>query len=180
MISSNKQINVSIILNYVQMALSIVISLIYTPIMINILGNTEYGIYNLVSSIISFLTLLSLGLSSSYVHFYSIKKVKNDEEGIAKLNGLFLISFIVIGIIALICSTFIAFNVNIFFNETYSSADKNLAKILMLFLGFNLAVSFPASVFLSYITSQEQFIFQKTVKLKLHQMSELHKTRCQN
>ena len=35
----------------------------------------------------------------------------------------------------------------------------------MIFLTINLAISFPASVFVSYITSQEKFIFQKLVNI---------------
>lgn len=53
------------------MALGIVINLIYTPAMIGILGNAEYGIYSLVSSIIQYLNLFSLGFSASYIRFYS-------------------------------------------------------------------------------------------------------------
>ena len=56
----SKQIKLGIVLQYMQMGLSILISLIYTPIMLNILGQTEYGIYNLASSIISYLSLLFL------------------------------------------------------------------------------------------------------------------------
>ena len=78
----NKQIKWGILLQYAQMALNILIHIIYTPIMIRILGNNEYGIYNLVSSIISYLNLLSLGFSAGYIRFYSRYKKENDENSI--------------------------------------------------------------------------------------------------
>lgn len=161
----DKQIKFGIVLQYLQMGLSIIINLVYTPIMIRILGDSEYGIYQLVSSIISYLNLLSLGFGASYIRFYSRYKVVNDEEGVKKLNGLFLIVFTIMGIVAVIAGLFISFNVEIFFNETYTSSDLVIAKILMIFLTINLAISFPASVFVSYITSQEKFIFQKLVNI---------------
>lgn len=40
------EIRLGSILSYMQMALSIVIGLIYTPVMIKLLGQSEYGLYN--------------------------------------------------------------------------------------------------------------------------------------
>lgn len=159
------QVKAGAILQYVQMALQIIVNLIYTPIMLRILGDSEYGIYSLVASIISYLNLLTLGFGASYIRFYSKYKAKNDEEGIKSLNGLYLIVFLILGIVALIIGLVIAFNVGIFFNETYTENDLKIAKILMIFLSVNLAVSFPASIFTSFITSQEKFVFLKVVNM---------------
>lgn len=161
----NKEIKYGIVLQYLQMGLSILINLIYTPIMIRILGNSEYGIYNLASSIIAYLSILSLGFGASYLRYYSKYKQSNEKEAISKLNGLYLTVFSIIGIIALVAGLFISFNVSIFFNETYSVADMHIAKVLMILLSINLAISFPASLFISYITSHEKFIFQKIVNI---------------
>lgn len=161
----NKQIKWGIVLQYTQMALSTIINLIYVPIMINVLGNSEYGLYNLASSIISYLSLLSLGFGSGYIRFYSKYKAKDDSEGIKKLNGLYLIVFSIIGLIALLAGLLLSFNVNWFFNSTYSANDLHIAKVLMLFLTVNLAISFPVSIFTSYVTSQEKFIFQKLLNI---------------
>lgn len=161
----NKQIKWGVILQYLQMALSIIINLCYTPVMLNLLGQNEYGIYNLVSSIISYLSLLSLGFGAGYIRFYSKYKANNDEEAIKKLNGLYLVVFFVLGAISLIAGLFISFNCGIFFNSSYSTADLEIARTLMIFLSINLALSFPASVFTSYITSQEKFIWQKLLNI---------------
>lgn len=160
----NRQIKVGVVLQYLQMGLSILISLIYTPFMLRILGQSEYGLYNLSSSVISYLSLLSLGFGASYVRYYYLKK-KSDPDGIKYLNGLYLFVFICIGIIALISGLFLSFNVSIFFNETYTEGDKEIAKVLMLFLTGNLAISFPMSLFVSYITAQEKFIFNKLINM---------------
>ena len=163
--SSQKQISLGIILQYVQMSLSIIIQLIYTPVMLRILGSTEYGIYNLTASIISYLNLLSLGFGASYIRYYSKYKKNGDVEGIKSLNGLYLIVFSVIGLIALICGIFLVFNVEIFYNNTYTELEIEVARKLMLFLTINLTISFPASLFVSYVTSQEKFIFQKLLNI---------------
>ena len=164
-ISSSNQRKAGVILQYLQMGLSILIQLIYTPIMLRILGDNEYGIYSLSNSIIAYLSLLSLGFGASYIRFYSIYKKTNDEERIKHLNGMYLSVFVVIGVVALITGLILSSNVSIFYNDTYTENDLHIAKILMIFLSFNLAISFPSSVFTSYITSQEKFIWQKIVNM---------------
>ena len=69
--TASTQRKMGVFLQYGQMAIHAVISIIYTPIMLRILGSTEYGIYNLASSIIGYLSLLSLGFGGSYLRFYS-------------------------------------------------------------------------------------------------------------
>lgn len=162
---NSKQIKFGVILQYAQMALSIIINLIYTPFMIKILGDSEYGIYSLVASIIAYLNLLSLGFGASYIRFYSKYKMQNDDVGISKLNGLYLIVFTIMGVIAFTAGLIMAFNVKIFFNDTYATNDLQLAKILMIFLAINLFFSLFGSVFNSYVTSQEKFIFQKLINI---------------
>lgn len=164
-ISESKQRGLGIILQYAQMVLNIVIQFLYTPIMLRILGKNEYGIYNLASSIIAYLSLLSLGFGASYLRYYSRYKKNKDEDGLARLNGLYLLVFTFIGVISLVIGLFFTHNIRVFYNETYSANEIAIAKILMFFLTINMAISFPASVFNSYITSQEKFIFQKVVNM---------------
>lgn len=164
-INSSRQRKAGVVLQYLQMGLSVIIQLLYTPILLRLLGATEYGLYNTTSSIIAYLSLLSLGLGTSYIRFYFILDKNEDKDGIKRMNGLYLSVFLIIGFVALIIGLILSEHIYIFFNNTYSSRDIEIAKLLTVFLTINLAISFPASVFTSYITSQERFIFQKMVNM---------------
>ena len=120
-----------IVLTYIQMFLSILVNVVCTPIILNKLGQTEFGLYNLTSSIISYLSLLTLGFGASYIRFYSRYKAKKDEEGIEKLNGLYMVVFLVLGFVALILGLILSFNSSVLFNSTYSTNDLDIAKILL-------------------------------------------------
>ena len=87
------QLKAGATLSYISMGLGYVISIIYTPIMLRLLGQSEYGLYNLVASVVAYLGLLNFGFGSAYIRFYSRYKVNNDRVNIAKLNGMFLIVF---------------------------------------------------------------------------------------
>lgn len=149
------------IISYIQMFLGVIISLIYTPYMINKLGQSEYGLYNTVASTISMMSILSLGFNSSYIRYYSRYKEENDTESIWKLNGLFILIFTIIGFVALACGIYISRHLEIVFKSGLTDEEYTLAQNLLVLLTINLAVSFPMSVFGDIISAHEQFIFLK-------------------
>lgn len=160
-ISDDKQIKVGSFLSYLQMFLAIIVGIVYTPVMIRLLGQSEYGLYNTISSTISMLSVLSLGFNSSYIRYYAKYKKEGDEERIYKLNGLFLIVFLIIGSVACGCGLFLAYNLQLVFKDGLTADEYGIAQILMLLLTVNLAVSFPMSVFSNIISAHEKFIFLK-------------------
>lgn len=149
------------ILSYIAQFIQILSGLIYTPIMLRLLGQSEYGLYQLVYSVISYLSLLSLGFSSSYIRFYSRYKVQDDEDGIARLNGMFMSIFICITIISLICGSIMTINTSKIFGVGLSVNELKTAKVLMAIMTINLALTFPTSIFDCIITAHEKFIVQK-------------------
>ena len=155
----NSQLKAGAIISYLQMAINVIIGLLYTPFMIRYLGKSEYGLYNTVSSVISILSILSLGFNAGYIRYYSKYKKEENNDKIYKLNGLFLIIFTIIGITALVCGLVISNNLHLVFDEGLTNAEYGIAKILMLILTANLAISFPMSVFSSIIAAHEKYVF---------------------
>lgn len=162
---AKNQIKAGAILSYMQIGLSIVIGLLYTPIMLRILGKSDYGLYTTVSSTISMLSILSLGFGSAYIRFYSKYKAEDDKVGIAKLNGLFITVFAVVAAVAFACGLFLAFNLELVFDKGLTAAEYQSAQIMMIMLSFNLAMTFLTSVFQNIISANEEFVFQKLVSM---------------
>ena len=154
-----------VIISYIGMAVNMLSGLIYTPIMLRLLGQSEYGLYQLVYSVVSYLSLLSLGFGSSYMRFYSREKARNNDEGIARINGMFLLIFCFMSIICIVCGIIMLRNIKMIFGNGLTSNEYKTASILMLLMIINLALTFPNSVFNCIITSQEKFLFQKTLSL---------------
>lgn len=154
-----------VLLSYAGELVKILVSLVYTPIMLRLLGQSEYGLYQLVYSVVSYLSLLSLGFGSSYLRFYSRYKAQNDEAGVAKLNGMFMIIFCSISVICILCGSVMIGNIRVIFGTGLTDAEYETARILMGMLIINLAMTFPNSVFNCSITVHEKFLFQKLLIL---------------
>ena len=154
-----------VLLSYGQTVLSTVISLVYTPVMLRLLGTSEYGTYTLVSGFISNLSLMSFGLGSAYVRYYSRAKVQEGEDGVAHINGMFMVIFLVISAMSLLVGGVLVANVQNIFGAKLTAHEIETARVLMALLVVNIAVSFPCSVFSSYITANERFFFQRVINM---------------
>ena len=154
-----------VILSYLGEIVKILVNFAYTPIMLRLLGQSEYGLYQLVYSVVSYLSLLSLGFGSSYLRFYSRYKAEKDGDGIAKLNGMFMMIFCIISIICIFCGAIMLKNIHTIFGTGLTDAEYSTAKILMCVLIINMAITFPNSVFNCLITAYEKFFFQKLLIL---------------
>ena len=158
---NDKQIKLGVVLSYVQMAVNMVVGMVYTPLMIRLLGRNEYGLYNTVASTISMLSILSLGFGSGYIKYFSKYRASNDTDSIHKLNGLFLTIFFIIGSIALVCGLYLTSHLELVFDKGLTQAEYRTARILMLLFTINLAISFPMSTFGNIISANERFVFLK-------------------
>lgn len=153
------------ILSYLSIILSTVVQLVYTPLLIRMLGQSEYGLYSLVSSVIGYLTVLDLGFGNAIVVFTAKYRAKKEYEKEKKLHGMFLVIFCIIGLIAGLLGLLLYFNVPSLFGKTMTDIELHKAKIMMLILSFNLAVTFPFSIYSSIITAYEKFTFQKVMSI---------------
>jgi len=154
-----------VLLSYGQTVLSTLISLVYTPVMLRLLGQSEYGLYTLVNGFISNLALMSFGLGSAYMRYYARFEASDGERGVAKINGMFMTIFLVIGALSIAVGGVLVANVHNIFAAKLTPNEIETARILMALLVVNIAVSFPCSVFTSYITAKEHFLFQRLVSM---------------
>lgn len=123
------QKKVGVILSYTSQAIQIFSGLIYTPIMLRLLGQSEYGLYQLVYSVVSYLSLLSFGFTASYMRFYSRAEAKKKEDEVSRLNGMFMVIFLVISGICIVCGVVMVSNVRAIFGTGLTDAEYNTAKI---------------------------------------------------
>lgn len=159
------QLKAGAVLSYISIGIGYLVSLMYTPLMLRLLGQSEYGLYNLVASIVAYLGVLNFGFGSAYIRYYSKYKVKEDGEKIAILNGMFLLIFTLIGLIAVVAGSIMAFNAEVIFGSELTMGELIKAKKLLLILVINLAISFPSMIFTSHIAANEKFIFQKALEM---------------
>lgn len=155
------QLKAGVVLSYISTFIAIVIQMIYMPLMIRLLGKTEYGLYTLVSSVVSYLSLFSLGFTGAYVRFFA--RMRHDNEKLASLNGMFILLFGVLSLLALICGITLCMFPKHIFGSKLTPTELDKAQLLMLILVINIALNLLNGIFSSMINAYEQFFFQRMI-----------------
>ena len=75
------------IISYVSVFLNIAISFVYTPWMIRKIGVSDYGLYSLITSFVSYF-LLDFGLDSAITRFIAKYRAEGDEKKVENMIGL--------------------------------------------------------------------------------------------
>ena len=159
------QIRYGIILSYISLALNNLVAIIYTPVLLRYLGQSEYGLYSLVTSVIAYLTILDLGLGNTIVRYSALYKSEGQIKKLYDLFGLFIKIYLLISGLVLIIGLGLYSNLENYLEDSMDPNEVERAKIMYLFLIGNLAVTFPLSVFPSIITAYQKFVFAKTINI---------------
>lgn len=159
------QRKIGAILSYIVIALNIIIGIIYTPFLIRKLGQSEYGLYSIIQSIISYLAIMDMGFGNAIIIYTARYINQRDKEKQDNLHGMFFAIYFIIGVIAGIIGFVLYLNVNNMFGNTMSTEEILRAKTMMLVLTFNLIATFPLSIFGNIITAHEKFIISKIIKI---------------
>lgn len=159
------QLKAGVVLNYVVIFLNTVVGLLYTPYMLRMMGQSEYGLYSLVASVIAYLTVLDLGFGNAIVRYTAKFRAEKKTEEQYEMFGMFFLLYLVIGIIAFGIGLGLYFNVDTLFGDTMTAVELGRARIMMLLLVVNLAFTFPMSIWGSIIQAYEDFVFQKSLNI---------------
>lgn len=158
------QVKAGAALSLVSLLISNIIPFIYTPVMLRILGQAEYGIYGIANSFMGYINLLNFGISGTIVRYIVKYRAVGDKTGEERVIGLFIKIYGVIGALILAAGTTLALNLD-FYDRSLSAEELLLLKKLVLLMTLNTALFLPLSPFGSVVTAHERFVFSKLVSM---------------
>lgn len=159
------QLKAGAFLSYVSIILNNVVGLLYTPFMLRMMGQNEFGLYSIVASVVGYLTILDFGFANAIIRYTAKYRAENKEREQYEMFGMFIILYCIIGVIAFIAGLFLYFNADSMFNRTMTIADLSKVRTMILLMVFNVAFTFPMSIWGAIITAYEEFVFQKIVNI---------------
>lgn len=100
--SDNKRIAKNTMLLYFRMIFLSVIGLFTVRVTINALGVVDYGIYNVVGSLVTSMSFITGTLNSAAQRYFSFLIGKNDSFAYRKTFSMFIVSFILVSVVVLV------------------------------------------------------------------------------
>lgn len=162
---SNKQIKLGMILSYINLGVGNLIPFFYTPIMLELLGQSEYGLYKIASSTTSYLSLMAFGIGSAVSRYIIKARTQEGKEAEERMFGLFNLLFQGISLLTLIVGGLLTWKLDLFYGASLTAEELGTMRILVALMVINTAVSFSATSYNAVVSSHERFIFINSVNI---------------
>ncbi len=158
------EIRTGVMFSYINIFFQLIAYILYTPISLRFLGDSEYGVYSLCASIMASLGMIEMGLSSAYLKYYiQYKEEKENNNKLSALNGMFICIFSFLGLIALVCGIFVALNPKQILGTKLTESEIAIAQKLLFILAFNLCIMLIGVFFRTNIMANERYSMLKGI-----------------
>jgi len=144
---------------------NIVVAFIMAPVLIHTLGNRDYGLWELVMSVIGYMGLLDLGIGTALVRFVSFADGKNDPVDMQQTISTSFFFFGALGFVAV--SFFLFFSL---YPQLIAGPDiKDVANLrtVFLLLSINAIFLFPLQTFVATLMGVQRHFFINNVRIVL-------------
>ncbi|MGV8135436.1 MAG: lipopolysaccharide biosynthesis protein [Mangrovibacterium sp.] len=154
--ASRVAINTSV--QYIQLILNVLIGLFSVRIILESLGASDYGIYNLLGGVIGLLTFISSSLSQTSIRFISVSLGKNDISATRKtFNACFSLHLIMAILLVVVLEVVSIFLFNGFLNIPKERI--HAAQMIFHCMVFTLFLNIAITPFRAILVAHEKFIF---------------------
>lgn len=152
---------IGILLSYVNIILQAVVGFLYVPILLYYIGASEYGLYQLIGSLIAYFSVMDFGLTATVTRFYSRYKALLEYKNMENILAIALIAYFLIAVVALGLGCILYFFIDQIFSNSMTINEINKAKELYFLLLINIVITLLGMLFKAIINSYEKFLFLK-------------------
>jgi O-antigen/teichoic acid export membrane protein len=154
-----EQIKLGAIISYVSIVFNIIAGLIYTPWMVAQIGVSDYGLYSLVSSFLTYF-IIDFGLGEAIARFITKYRVEKQENKINELLGLTSKVYLAINLLVLLILVVFFFLIESIFKEL-NPVELQKFKTIYCIAGFFSLLSFPFTPLNGVLIAYERFVVLK-------------------
>lgn len=159
------QRKVGVVLSYSSMLINILIGLVTVPLMNAFMGKSEYGLYELMGSLIAYMSVMDFGLSATITRYYSRSMALNDEKGKENILAISSIIYAFIAILTVFVGLGLYNCVDIVYTSSLTPYELSAAKKIFIIMIINMTVTIPSHIFTAVLTSNERFIFLRGITM---------------
>ena len=161
--AGKKVIGNSIIM-YVQLILNVLIGLVTVRLLLNALGQSDYGLYDLIGGVIGLFGFITSSLAQSSMRFVSVSLGKGDDKDTASVfNSCFWLHVFIAIALCLILEIIGLFIFHGFLNIEPQRVA--VAKVVFHCMVFSLFVNINVSPLIALVSSYENFLFVAIVSI---------------
>jgi len=161
--SDNKRIAFNSVVLYVKLTISIVVGFVTARLVLDVLGASDYGLYNVVGGIVSLLNILGTSMVATSYRYMAVELGKGENGDPNKVyNTIFVVHLFLAIILLIVGETIGAFYVNHYLNVDSAKIPDALFVLHLSLLTTAFAViTIPLN---GLIIAKEKFLFTSIVE----------------
>ena len=159
------ELKAGVILSYLLLIVNMAYGLLIAPHILKYVGMSSYGVYKTIASLSASLAVLDLGLGSTMTRYMAKYNATDDRKGASNFVAMMFIQFSIIAGLILCVGAVLFFSIDSMYGETFTLAEKTLAKKLMVFLLVNMVLRLFENLLSGIATGHERFTIANGIKL---------------
>lgn len=153
------------ILSYIQVVLSVAVSVIYVPVLLRYLGQSEYGLYQIVGSFFSYISVFESCMSTGVLRNYCNALGSQDKEAADVTLSMAKVIYRVMAALMVVAGVIVLFAFRSFYASSFTASELKESSAILLLLFANMMVTLLGSVYLTILTGHVKFTFLKVLAI---------------
>lgn len=145
----------NVLFNWMGMAAGILYGFFLIPVVIRGLGDTHYGLWNLIMSCVGYMAVLDFGIQTAVNRYVARDRGLGDAEGVNAVYSNALVMYSFIALAALLAGVTVALNIERIIR--IDPGDMALARNVMLLMAVFAAIELPSNVFGAVLYAYQRF-----------------------
>ena len=154
-----------VILSYLLIVIDIVVGIVFVPFLLHGLGEDEYGLYKLLFSTASYLSVLDFGIGATITRYIVKFKTEGEKEKEENFAAMGLVIYAVLSAIVIVLAIGINFFIPKMYVSSISASKMGYARILFLLMCTNTAVNLFNHAYNGLLHAYESFAYTKITNI---------------
>ena len=157
------------VLSTLQMIISTLVGMFFTPFLIRSLGDIEYGLFQLMSTTVGYLAILDMGMTSTVTQFIlkgqSKEETEITEASVVKVS---LVFYSIVSLFVIVLFSILTVNLAAVYPATINSANIAHARKLFAILSATLILTLMNHTFTGIEIAYEKYTVAKGIEIIRH------------
>ena len=148
------------LINYLYMGVQVIVNLIYVPLLLGFIGRSEFGLYQLVGSVMAYLLIMNSTVAAAVQRYYNKYLALHEEEKAINVLGVARVLYRILSAVAVVVGVGLIALANVVYADSFTPAELSEFSAMLAVLIANVVVVLNNSIYSATIEGNERFTFQ--------------------
>lgn len=153
--------SLGVIFSYLLIVVDIIVGILFVPFLLKNLGDDEYGLYKLMLSTASYLSILDFGIGGTMTRYIVKYKTENDERNEKNFIAMGLILYGILATAVIVLGFILCSIIPYMYSNSISQEKMQYAQIIFILIFLKTTISLFNHAFTGILSAYEEFFYTK-------------------